>query len=436
MTARKIKPDSIFISIASYRDSELIPTILDCVVKAHKRKRLFFGICLQDDINQYFKLKHLKKKYRLNLKIIFCDWKDSQGACWARYLIQKKLYHNQYYYLQLDSHHRFIEQWDEVLIHMLHKKKTQGHNKPIIGGYCPGYHANSNKCDDGGIQISSFDTFTHDGDLIFRPMVLNPSIQKTTTSIPARFLSGHFIFTDGGFCKECLYDPNLYFRGEEITLSVRAYTNGYSLFHPSFPIIWHFYLRPKEQKHWDNHQNGNGFIINTNVRDTKAKERVRKLLGIESNNINFGHYGLGNQKTLHEYELYAGLSFKNKQIHKYCANTRNDAPLPFNMSEDEWNNGMLMKKLIVTTIPQSLVAEINSKLQFIIMCIEDHKNILLYRHDLKHDELAMLMKNNLQWKKEIGIENIPTHVVFIPFYNNNSFGQRIKSTEVLYYDVN
>ena len=106
------------------------------------------------------------------------------------------------------------------------------------------------------------------------------------------------------------------------------------------------------------------------------------------------------------------------------------------MSEDEWNNGMLMKKLIVTTIPQSLVAEINSKLQFIIMCIEDHKNILLYRHDLKHDELAMLMKNNLQWKKEIGIENIPTHVVFIPFYNNNSFGQRIKSTEVLYYDVN
>lgn len=426
--------NSIFISIASYRDTELIPSILDCVNKANNKKRLFFGICLQDVKEQYYALKHLRKKYNLNIKIIFVDWKDSQGACWARYVIQKKLYNNQTYYLQLDSHHRFLEQWDDVLIHMLQKKKKQGFLKPIIGGYCPGYAAKINRCDPGGIQISSFDSFTHDGDLIFRPQVLSDDTTKAT-DIPARFLSGHFIFTDALFCKECLYDPNLYFRGEEITLSARAYTHGYDLFHPTFPIIWHYYLRPQEQKHWDNHQNGKGFIINTNIRDTKAKERVRKLLGIEKNNINFGRYGLGTERSLHQYELYAGLDFPNKRIHKNCYDARNTGSFAFIMSEQEWSNKMLMKKLLIIKFPQETVSHINNKLEFLIVCVENVNNTLLYRVDLKTDDLRYLQNNNLEWKKEVGIEDIPAHVIIIPFYKNHTFGPRIKTQEVLYYDV-
>jgi len=426
--------NSIFISIASYRDTELIPSILDCVNKADKKKRLFFGICLQDTKEKLYALKHIKKQYNLNMKIIFVDWKDSQGACWGRYLIQKKLYNNQTYYLQLDSHHRFLEQWDDVLIHLLNKKKSQGFHKPIIGGYCPGYHAYSNKCDEGGIQISSFDTFTHDGDLIFRPQVLPPSTSKIT-DVPARFLSGHFIFTDGLFCEECLYDPNLYFRGEEITLSARAYTQGYDLFHPTFPIIWHYYLRPTEQKHWDNHQNGKGFIINTNVRDAKAKERVRKLLGIEKNNINFGRYGLGKHRNLHQYELYAGLDFANKKIHKNCYDARNIGSFAFIMSEQEWSNKMLLKKLLAIKLPEEVNKHIDTNLESLIMCVENKNNLLLHRVDLKPEELKHLNNNNMEWKKEVGIEDIPSHVIIIPFYKNHTFGPRIKTTEVLYYDI-
>lgn len=429
---KKLK-DSIFISIASYRDSELIPSILDCVNKAHNKKRLFFGICLQDTKKQYYMLRHIRKKYKLKMKIIFVDWKDSQGACWGRHVIQKKIYNNQTYYLQLDSHHRFLEQWDEVLIHFLENKKQQGFTKPIIGGYCPGYHVKGNICDPGGIQISSFDTFTQDGDIIFRPQVLPVATQKTT-SVPARFLSGHFIFCDGIFCKECIYDPNLYFRGEEITLSARAYTHGYDLFHPTFPIIWHYYLRPEEHKHWNNHQIGEGFLISTNARDKKAKERVRKLLGIEKNNINFGQYGLGNKRPLHEYELYAGLDFAHKNIHKNCYDARGVGLFAFIMSEKEWSENMLMKKLLCVRFSEEILAEINENLKHMIMCIENKKNLLLYRIDITYAELQNL-RTHKEWKKEIGIEEIPSHAILIPFHKNNTFGKRIKTTEVLYYDV-
>lgn len=98
--------DSIFISIACYRDPELEKSIKDCIDKAKFPENLYFGVCWQKD-NEV-----LSKSYD-NVRIYECSWKDSRGACWARSLIQKQLYNNERYYLQLDSHHRFIENWDE-----------------------------------------------------------------------------------------------------------------------------------------------------------------------------------------------------------------------------------------------------------------------------------------------------------------------------------
>ena len=49
------------------------------------------------------------------------------------------------------------------------------------------------------------------------------------------------IFADGKFCKEVLYDPHYLFHGEEINLTVRAFTHGYDLFHPHKPVVYHEY---------------------------------------------------------------------------------------------------------------------------------------------------------------------------------------------------
>ena len=432
------KSESIFISIASYRDPELVPTILDCINKAHNKKLLHFGICLQDTTENLYYLKHIKRKYNLNLKIYFCDWRDSKGACWARHIIQKKLYNNQTYYLQLDSHHRFIDQWDSVLKHMYKNQQSLGFNKPILGGYCPGYNTYANTCDSKPIQIVCFDKFTEDGDLVFKPHGIDNYIKLLNsglTVVPARFLSGHFIFTTGKFCDECLYDPNLYFRGEEISLSARAYTSGYDFFHPVIPIIWHFYLRPEQHKHWENHQTGNGFIISAENRSVKAKERVRKLLGAELNDINFAKYGLGKDRNLHEYELYAGLDFKNKTIHKYATNTRNDAPFAYKMSEEEWQKNMLLKKIVSVKFKPAEIELLKEDIAFIAVCIEDINNKLLHRFDIKKEDVPNIAKNNMEWRHQIGIENLPTHAILLPFHKEKGFGDRYKTQNIDYYDI-
>ena len=82
------KRDTIFISIASYRDKELIPTIKDCLERAKYPDRLRFTICWQHSKeDKWDNLDEFKNDRRFN--IIDINYKDSRGACWARSQIQK-----------------------------------------------------------------------------------------------------------------------------------------------------------------------------------------------------------------------------------------------------------------------------------------------------------------------------------------------------------
>lgn len=420
--------DKIFISIASYRDPEIIPTILDCISKAQSKYRLHFGVCLQDDRIMLRKLKNIKKKYGIKIKTVFCHWRESQGACWARYVIQRKLYKNEKYYLQLDSHHRFIEQWDAVLIDMLEKLKTN-HDKNIIGGYCPGY-TKKNNCDPGALRISSFDTFGPDGDLIFRPHVVTQKLEEPV--FPAKFLSGHFIFADGFFVKECMYDPNMYFRGEEITLSARAYTSGYKFYHPSFPIVWHYYIREEADKHWNNHTKHNGFVISYNKKELTAKKRLRILLGMEESNQFFGQYGLGKTKQLKDYEKYAGINFKQKKIHRYTANVRGDAPVGYEMSEEEAET-MLINRLVKIKMPENIIFDTKT-VKLIILCIYDRTGKLIYRDDLHPQSIDFFQKHKI-WERVVGLEATPSRATLTPYFINGQFSKPINIDTVEYYDA-
>ena len=330
--------NNIFISIASYRDHQLVPTILDCLNKAKHKNNLSFGICWQKDNSEDISLLN---SYSKQIKIYDCDWRESKGACWARHLIQKDLYNNEDYYLQLDSHHRFLENWDEHLFELLSLAKNNS-NKSIIGTYGTTYWPNSNDpLKNEPYKINTFESFGADGDIVSRPIYINSHKSLEQKLIKARLLSGHFIFTDGSFVKECMYDPNFYFRGEEVSLSARAYTHGYDFYHPTYTIIWHEYLRKESNKHWLDHTKKNGFIVEGEKRNALSKKRQRQLFGLESSEIDFKNYGFGTTRSLHDYELYCGLDFKNKRVHKDAYDLSGTMLEPHIMTEDEWNSGML-----------------------------------------------------------------------------------------------
>lgn len=403
------KENSIFISIASYRDPEVVPTILDAIDKAKYKDNLHFGVLLQDDDTRDLSLIENKD----NIKIIQYDWRESQGACWARSEIQESLFDNERYYFQLDSHHRFCPNWDELLIDLLEKLRKD-FPKPILGGYCPSYNPKQQGLSGLPCKMNAYPDFTSQGDLFFSPKIikgLNKLLKNNIEYIPARFLSGHFIFSDGVFCKECPYDPNLYFRGEELSLSARAYTSGYDLFHPTQCIVWHEYIRAEQEKHWNNHIKENGFLITGNQRSDNAKARVRALLNMEMTNTKFNKYGLGSKRSLHEYELYAGLDFKSRRVHKYAYDIKDIYKYPFVMSQLEWENGLMDRYKISFELDSTVLKEIKSPDSKVICIIPENKaNLPVYRKDLKEDQIFTL-SNKVYI--DASMDEIPTHIQLV-----------------------
>ena len=134
----KSKKNSIFVQIASYRDNQLIHTLHDMISNADHPENL--KICIawqhsQDDVWDNL------DEYKDDPRFIILDIKheDSKGVCWARNLTQQN-YGNEEYTLQIDSHHRFVKNWDTECIKMLDQLKKKGHKKPLITSYIPSFN--------------------------------------------------------------------------------------------------------------------------------------------------------------------------------------------------------------------------------------------------------------------------------------------------------
>jgi hypothetical protein len=237
---------TIFISIASYKDEELIYTIKDIIYNAEHPNNLRFGICFQDD--NIHKLDEYVNDKRF--KIINIHYSETKGCCWARSLIQK-LYNNETYTLQLDSHHRFVKNWDTLLINMFLDLKKDGVDKPLITTYLPSYNPKNDPQDRVMCPWSiKFDKMIENNIFLFIPdYIMNHN--ELTKPIKGYFFSGHFSFTTGNFCNEIPYDDNLYFIGEEINISLRSYTYGYEIYYPHILFAWHEYTRSYRTKQWD-----------------------------------------------------------------------------------------------------------------------------------------------------------------------------------------
>lgn len=291
----------IFIQIASYRDHELPKTIESLLSGAKWPENLVFSIthqCGQDHADQLVDYVNDPR-----FKIISVPYKESLGCCWARNLLQQN-YNGEEYTLQLDSHMRFAENWDETLIQMWHDLYSQGVAKPLITSYVPSYKPLTDPV--GRTQTPwgmKFDYFTTEGVALFKPHYLPTSEQSKPWH--HYFYSAHFAFAKGKFVEEVPHDPQLFFHGEEVSIAARAYTWGYESFAPHVLVAFHEYTRQGRTKVWDDDKMWW-------KRDALSKQRYKYLMEIDKplKPIHWQQWGWGSYRTLKEYESASGLNFK------------------------------------------------------------------------------------------------------------------------------
>ena len=366
--------DLIFVSIAAYRDPQLVPTLEDCIAKAQHPHRLRFGICWQhapqDD----------PLPYRPDdcFRILDIDWKQSKGACWARSEVMK-LWRGEPWFLQVDSHCRFATDWDTKLIEAMHQT---GSPKPILSTYASPFTPGGNEILAEGPLQMAFQGFTDDGIPHMKPFAI-PNWQNLTRPRRARFLSAGFLFTPGSFVDEIGYDPDLYFLGEETAMTLRAFTTGYDLFHPHQTILWHDYGRPNAPKHWDDHTKANDISREWHQLDSHSKTKVRRLLAGQP----VQSYGLGSARTLQQYQDYAGLSFALKKAQDYTV--RSEEP-PNPHADPDWTGQIFPWMVRITLDRSALPAGALEDPAFWYLGVNDQSHTEIYRQDIPESQLATL----------------------------------------------
>jgi len=401
---------TILVHLPAYREPELVPTIKDALIQAQFPERVRFGICRQfnpedgfDDVDEF--------KNDPRFKIYDMPYEQAKGLPYARAIINEKLLTDEDFVLQLDAHHRFTKNWDSTLIEWYDELKNDGYN-PLICGYLPYYNPFNDPED--RIQepwFSEAASFYPHGTIFIRPTGFTVDWKKLTKPVPARFISGHFCFGPNKWAKEIKHDPDIYFSGEELNLSVRSYTHGYDLFHPHRLIIWHATMREERNGKlvWDD-QYKRGDDMWWKQQDI-GRAKIRQLLRVEDNGFDLTGYDLGTVRTLRDYEKYAGIHFKKKSFQKWTQENK-FPPNPLIENEQEWENSFMHSFYHLVDIQTYYLSE--KDYDFILVAFDDDEGIAIESEFISDNRLSKFLEQNIpiHYEKMFLTDKAPSKVVY------------------------
>jgi hypothetical protein len=305
-----MKSDTIFISIASYRDGQLTATVQDAINKAKYPDRLRFGIVEQREASKRLALSVNQKK---TMRYLGVDPVDSRGACWAR-AVAMSMYCDEDWFFQIDSHMLFEQDWDQWFIEES-SKCLKVSDKPIISSYPKGYTLEDGKPKfdyENGVKVNvilkNFDRAS------FNPSNYTLSFEGVFLSTKNSLLGFHVgagcLFAPGKFVNEIPYDPQFYFDGEEQAIALRAYTHGWDIFHvPNMPI-YHLYKKHNRDSHWEGDVDEGRGDNNWQALKQRAIKRLAQLVSGE----NIGIYSLGTKRSVSDYANFCGIDYTSATL--------------------------------------------------------------------------------------------------------------------------
>lgn len=296
---------SIFVSIVSYRDTELVPTIKSLLDNAKNPDDIHLGVISQD-----LKNKHPNLSFVKNLSYIKIDSKDARGVGYARKLAME-LFSDQDFYFQIDSHMRFAKDWDYHLIEMYQSCTKETKNDKIILSQFPApYEVHT----DGAI----FYPKNHE-ELWDRPSwskvhnrdhgawsAIRQEIDDLSKPHISETVLAGYLFSPKEFVKDIPYDERISFMGEELCVALRAYTRGWQIYAPHKMLVWHYYKRKRSPKIWNQTEDISRPLkwIQMEMQSKKVQKDI--LLGIER-----GTFGIASYEKYIEYQEMIGINFTN-----------------------------------------------------------------------------------------------------------------------------
>ena len=416
---------TILVHLPAYREPELIPTIKSALDNAEFPERIHFGICRQynpkdgfDNIDEF----RLDPRFKVHDML----YTEAKGLATARAIINDELLTNEDFVCQLDSHHRFAKNWDSILISWHEELESDGYN-PVIGGYLPYYNPFNDP--EERVQepwFSEAACFYPHNTIFIRPTGVNGGWKHLTKPYPARFLSGHFAFGSNKWARDVKHDKGIFFAGEELNLTVRSFTHGYDLFHPHRVIIWHATMREERSGKlvWDD-QSKRGEDMWWKGNDA-ARSRIRQLIGVEDNGIDLGEYGLGKQRSLRDYEKYAGIHFKKMSFQKYTKDNKFPPnPHPYK-TEEEWEDSFIFSFYHLVNLERNEMPK--NDYQSILIAFDDENGEGIFSKSIDGQELEEFMKKSkpIHYEEMFLTDKKPARVVYWGNSKERGWAERVE----------
>lgn len=236
--------DKLFVSIASFLDTELRPTVERLLSTAKYPENISVFVFSQNEDDAHPELESLFSKYGGTLNYTKINYRDTRGVCWVRAEILKNLNQEYKYYLQLDSHMAFATDWDAVLIED-YQKALDAVGDCIYTVYPPGYDCvGDDVILDVVPHIPRIPIYVEGKPTKFLPREvdsLRASLFPKPHGNKSFWFSGNFAFGFSRYFIETPYDPNFFFDGEEHSMSLRMYSKGVTFLAPPRQCVYHYY---------------------------------------------------------------------------------------------------------------------------------------------------------------------------------------------------
>ncbi len=306
------RPNTIYVTIACYRDPVIQSTIDDLFCKADNPSKITVGVFLQQKADENLITNTYENRVRVDVQ----EPGQIFSVCQCRNRAMCPLYDEEYV-LQIDSHTRFDQGWDTKLLDL---HKSINNEKALISVYLPKWYYMENHTEAFIRRYRTFARFvfnTGDSEKTFYkhhelvPMPTNALDAKEQELELGWYLCGHFIFGKRDFFTKILQPEWVGFWGEEIINSLRAYTAGWDVYNPADPPLYHMnesksidFSRPKlwidyPQEHNDRRAPTTDRIINIMKNNTVGPEELfdvrplsdlYKIVGCDLGELFYGWY--------------------------------------------------------------------------------------------------------------------------------------------------
>ncbi|MBY0408419.1 MAG: hypothetical protein K2Q01_12075, partial [Rickettsiales bacterium] len=303
-TERLSKPATtgprIFVAMASYRDPEVQPTIVDLLRRAAQPGRIRVGVCVQNapedvewDVDE--------ARFGGQVKVVRVKHTDTKGANWAR-VQALSLMEDEAYVLLIDSHMRFQEGWDEALLSMLSRCPAE---KPVISGYVPNYEPPNHRFHHPQqllrVRVKHMEQEREALGLRISGVLVAENDAERAGLYPSPLAVANFLFAPAQMLAEVPLDPHIHFWGDETSLAARLWTHGYDIFQPDQVVAFHYWVR-KDTLHL------HGYRKPDTQENRESAMRVEALL---SGRLS-GEYGLGRARALADLWAFAGIDWNRR----------------------------------------------------------------------------------------------------------------------------